>query len=482
MQTNSIPDITSSILKKAKRTISVPFALRLREQEQPLYCDKVIRVIPGKRLVAFGHWNNKPIVAKLFFERGKAKMHSHRDVAGIEALIVENVPTPKLLFQGTDQKQHIHVLVFERIMDSCNLDALWHDKSDIEELTALMHAVTVELATQHVMGIVQHDLHLKNFLVTSKTIYTLDGDSVEHFNRTLSKKESLEHLGLFFSQLGVGAEELKQQLFDTYVKSRGWIVRPADTELLQQTIKKYSTQRWLQYQKKIMRNCTAFDRIEKFTTLVMCDREYETENFIKFMRNPDVYFAQSNSQILKDGRSSTVAKIKIDNRTLVVKRYNVKSVWHWLRRCTRRTRATEGWRISHLLRLMGIPTAKPIAFIEKRFFGLRNKSYLVMEYIDGKHCGEYFTKHCNDEDKISKVAKRILAIFNQLAQLRMTHGDLKMTNIIISHDRPVLIDLDGVREHRNVFSFKRTFNKELQRFMKNWDNFPSVKNIFQKLM
>src|SRR5688500_18157943 len=138
MQTNSFPEITRKALKKAARNIPVPFTLTLREHEAPLYCEKAIRVIPGKRLVAFGTWDHKPVVAKLFFEWKNAEKQLKRDLAGIEILTHANVPTPTCYFRGTDKTKTIHVLIFERIMDSCSLDTLWQEKTDPDELKAVL--------------------------------------------------------------------------------------------------------------------------------------------------------------------------------------------------------------------------------------------------------------------------------------------------------------------------------------------------------
>jgi tRNA A-37 threonylcarbamoyl transferase component Bud32 len=482
MQTNSFPICSWKSLKKADRTVSVPFELQLRDQEHFVLCEKVIRLLPRKRLVAFGKWNDIPVVAKLFFERGKAKKHLQRDAEGIEALATLNIPTPKLLFKGVDKTKRIHVLLFERIMDSCNLDLLWQEKSDAEELTPLMRATIIELATQHVLGVVQNDLHLKNFLVSSKTIYTLDGGSIAQFHKPLSKKESLDHLGLFFAQLGVGTETLQQELFDLYAQSRGWIVRPLDREYLQQAINKWIRSRWERYQQKIMRNCSAFSRIEKWNALIMYDREYLSASFKKMLDNPDVLFTKSDTEILKSGRSATVAKVILDGRSYVIKRYNMKSVWHWFRRCLRPSRASASWRLAQFLRHAGIATAKPAAFIEKKFLGLRNKSYFIMEYIEGDDLGKFFSRYQANNPRYLQVAKRTMALIHQLFQVRMTHGDLKMTNILIHHDKPMIIDLDGMVSHKSISALRHAFKKEMQRFMKNWDSYPSVKEMFKELI
>ena len=165
MQNDTRQEITWHKLIHANRMIPVPFQLTLAEQDYPVYCDEVVRIIPGKRLVAFGTWDDKPIVAKLFFEPANAKRHAIRELLGIEALVTAHIPTPKLLYRGTVQKKRVQVLIFEKILNARTLDEIWQEKTSPQELALLMYAVTIELATQHVLGIVQRDLHLKNLLL-----------------------------------------------------------------------------------------------------------------------------------------------------------------------------------------------------------------------------------------------------------------------------------------------------------------------------
>src|SRR5205085_2272884 len=123
---------------------------------------------------------------------------------------------------------------------------------------SILHAMTIELATQHVIGVLQNDLHLKNYLVSGRKIYTLDSASMEFDDKPLNKKVSLTNLALFFAQLGVGTDELRQKLFHVYTKSRGWIIKEADVDHLMQSLKNWNQLRKQRYEKKIFRNCTTF--------------------------------------------------------------------------------------------------------------------------------------------------------------------------------------------------------------------------------
>lgn len=477
--TNAIQEITWNNLKRANRATLSPFQLVLRDSKEILFCNEIVRVIPGKRLVAFGTWDKKEVVAKLFYEPRHAARHAKREWEGIDALRVSGVQTPILYHEDMSQDKRVHVLIFERIMGE-NLESLWEKKNNLEEISPLMHTVTVELATHHVLGILQHDLHFKNFIVRKKKIYTIDGGDVELFNTPLSKKTSLDNLALYFSQMGIGTEKLQESLFQIYAKSRGWLVKKHDLAFLKAALQKWTNKRVEQYNKKIMRNCSAFTRQDTLGRLTIYDRDHESAEFLACLKNLDIMMASPAATLLKAGNSSTVVKINIAGEPFIIKRYNIKGFSHGLRRAIRETRAARGWRLGLRLRLLGVPTAKPLAFVEKRFLGLRSKSYLIMEYIEGEHSGEYFAGSMRDTEAAASTANKIVSLIENLAELRMTHGDLKMTNILFKKDEPVLIDLDGMSEHQTALGFKMTFHKEIKRFMRNWRDRPTVYALFEQ--
>jgi tRNA A-37 threonylcarbamoyl transferase component Bud32 len=485
MQNNSeklLQDLSWNNLQQGNRETLSPFQMKIMDSDDLLICSDIIRVIPGKRVVAFGTWAGKAVVAKLFFESKKnALRHAKREMLGIQALLAAGALTPALYYHGMSQDKKIQVLLFEKIEHAKDLETIWQAHANAAEVENLMRNVTIELATQHVFGILQHDLHFKNFLVSAKKIYTIDGGDVEIFHEPLSKKISLDNLALFFSQLGVGCQDLQKYLFSVYAKSRGWLVKNSDMVFLRRSLNGWNKTRDRQYSKKIMRNCTAFSRSTKFTSVAVYDRDYESPAFLHYLNNPEAIFLAPNTELLKAGRSATVIKFTVDNRTLVVKRYNIKGIGHWLRRCMRSTRAATGWSLAHRLRLFGIATPKPIAFIEKRLFGLRGKSYLLMEYIDGVDVGSYFSTPVLDHDLSLSVAEKIVTVLESLRALRLTHGDLKMTNIFIAEQKPILIDLDGMQQHVNPFSFKRKFRQDVSRFMENWQSKPTIRALFASL-
>ena len=334
---------------------------------------------------------------------------------------------------------------------------MWKNKKSVNDVLPILQSVIVEIATQHVLGVLQHDLHLNNFLLTKKKIYTLDGAQIQRVPRLLPKEQSMDNLALFLSQLGVGLEECQEKLFRHYAKARGWLLKTSDVPTLFLLIKKWNALRARRYEKKIFRNCTDFASMKQWHQQGMVDRKYALPQFNQFIRDPESIFNDPASVILKAGRSSTVIKVMLDGKAFVIKRYNLKNAWHRLRRSLRTTRAAVSWRLAQKLQLFGVSCAKPVAFIENKFFGLRGKSYYVTEYISSEHLGNYFEQHQHDVEKVDAMAEQVARLLKNLAKLEMTHGDLKMTNILINkREEPVLIDLDGASEHASLSGLRKS--------------------------
>ncbi|HEX2549146.1 MAG TPA: hypothetical protein VHM20_04900, partial [Gammaproteobacteria bacterium] len=327
----TMQSITLKDLYRKERTTET-CVWSLKESDTPLYCDEVIRLLPGKRMVAFGSFGSKKVVIKFFYERGSAKKDAKRDADGILALMESNVPTPKLLYQGQEDKKRIYIILYERIMDADNLLHIWQNKSSIEELKPLLYSLVMEIATQHVLGLLQKDLHLKNYLVTEKCIYTLDGGQILKFDRPLDEERSLEYLCLLLAQFGVGMNAIQVELYQYYAQLRGWILKSYDVKKFKKILQQKKVERSENFQKKIFRNSSQFKHIEKMTKTITYDRSYTSSDFLHLLETPEKLFADPAAVVLKKGRSSTVVKVMVDGKSFVVKRYNMKNSWHRLRR------------------------------------------------------------------------------------------------------------------------------------------------------
>jgi tRNA A-37 threonylcarbamoyl transferase component Bud32 len=439
-----------------------------------LYANKVLRVLPKKRIVVAGHWQDKLVVAKLFLDSKQAKRHAEKDAVGISILQKNRIPTSIIYYQGLNADKSIHVLLLEKITDAKNLQEYLQDLSQPERLHCL-ERVIVELATQHVLGVLQKDLHFNNILLNDSMVFTLDGGQIKQYSYLLSKKISMENLALFLSQLGVGFDAEQLHLFQYYAKVRGWLLKPNDSDEMFFMIKQCNEKRWLNFEKKINRNCSGFHRIEKKGVSGVLNRKYSGNELLPYLSHPENLFHHPSAVILKSGRSSTIIKVVLDNKIFVVKRYNIKNIFHWLRRLFRETRAKKTWRLAQQLQFFGVATAKVAAYIEKRWLKFHGTSYVIMEHTDGMHLSDFCLQNNQASEKLTMVISKVVKLLKNLAKLNITHGDLKATNILLDQQlSPVLIDLDGATLHLSLDSMHAAWKKDMHRFLKNFKNHPEM--------
>ena len=173
---------------------------------------------------------------------------------------------------------------------------------------------------------------------------------------------------------------------------------------------------------------------------------------------------------LKLGNSSTVVRCVIENQPYIVKRYNIKSWTHRVRRWIKR-RARNAWQNGHWLDFVGIDTAKPVALLEQRWGWFAGVSYLVMPDV-----GERDLAHtlAIQPGRFDDLAPQTVSLLRKLKVAGLQHGDLKATNFMVSENRVLLIDYDALSEG--------SFESDRARFVKNWVEDNALSEAWQKLM
>lgn len=213
---------------------------------------------------------------------------------------------------------------------------------------------------------------------------------------------------------------------------------------------------------------------------ITCDSYYDTPAMEGLLANPDAVL-QPGSHLLKNDLKTTIAMTVIDGQRIIVKRYNIVSKRHALMRYLAQSRARVCWQAAHTLLQAGIGTPRPIAMIEKRLGMMRSTSYYIQEFVAGMSVDHYFEAEQKSASWLT-VATRIAALVSKLQHHKISHGDLKVTNILIFNQQPLLIDLDDTRQHIWRSQAKRAIKKDLQRFMDYWQDNPPVKELFRQVL
>ena len=451
-------------LRSAGREPPLPLELAIGSGQ--LKVEQWLRVLPGKRLVGRATLNNQSVLVKLFIATG-AERHWQREREGVEALIANKIPTPALIDGGSFETGGYYLLT-AFLDDASTLQQQWEmlpDQTPANPIAReLLSQALVTIASLHVAGLQQHDLHLGNFLRLDDQVYVIDGDAVESVSpgKPLPVKQIQANLKLFFAQLTPEWDAELESLLNSYLLH--YPVHGLNRDLLLRETIAYRQHRLDEFLDKTLRDCSLFavSRTPNRYTAVL---RSESAALASLLQDPDAAF--NGPPLLKDGGSSTVTRVRVGDRDLVIKRYNIKSVGHWLSRFWRPSRAWHSWLAAHRLQFYGIATPAPLAMVEQRFGPLRKGAWLITEYCPGPDLIEYLGvdgRHIPDE----RSAARLLRLFRQLMAVRISHGDFKGNNILWHADAPLLIDLDAMRAHTKESSWRVAWARDKARLLRNW--------------
>lgn len=212
--------------------------------------------------------------------------------------------------------------------------------------------------------------------------------------------------------------------------------------------------------------------------LYVLNPTYNSDAIQSLLLDPEQAFQNIKPEsFLKNGDTTTVIKLKIDDKEIVIKRYNRLGIWHGIRRGLRCSRAKRSWVYAWHLLSHQIPTPTPIAFVEKNH-GIFKTSYFLNDFLEGISARDFFDNKIDLDPSTLPIAHKISEIINKLLAQPFIHGDLKATNILLSKEQPYLIDLDGAKHSRFKFILNKVNQHELKRFLKNWLDQPLLFNFF----
>jgi serine/threonine protein kinase len=109
------------------------------------------------------------------------------------------------------------------------------------------------LAEQHDKGIIQKDANPGNFLLYQDTIYSLDGDHVQDFGSSISKKKGLRNLAVFCTKLSTICYLDPEVCYNEYARERNLAISKKDIEYFWSKIRLYTMQIRLRRILKILR-------------------------------------------------------------------------------------------------------------------------------------------------------------------------------------------------------------------------------------
>jgi tRNA A-37 threonylcarbamoyl transferase component Bud32 len=461
-------------------TPSVPFSISLPDGST-IVCEEVVRAMPGRRYVCRGKWGDHVVFIKLFSQDPRAAREWRNEQRGNVMLKEAAIPAPILLLRASLTQPAAHLLVYAALEQAESSRERWERENDDGRRQLLEELVDL-LASHHAAGIRQQDLHMRNFLYSDSVLYTLDAADIEINTNALSKQASLDNLAALFALLKPEYDQWVEGLYARYCQHRGWPASPTDETGLLTEIQRQRRYKQNKFLTKIFRNCTAFVAKQSWRRVYVYDRNEDNALFRKLVSNPDKLPETAERAVIKAGNTCTVTSIRLGQRKLVSKRYNIKNIWHGLGRALRPTRASQSWRNAHRLLMHGITTARPLALIENRFGPLRGTAWFIMQDVEGPSAHVFFRDPAVNRAEQLSIAEQFAEVLTIMCREQISHGDMKATNFVISHGQLVVLDLDALRQHRDKPGFERAFRRDLRRFFQNWRELPEVAELFREIL
>lgn len=433
----------------------------LDESITPLEFQSVARILPGRRLSGIVQdLVGDQYFAKVFFGKG-ARRYWQRELSGAASLARAGLTTPALVNQGALADDQGFVVLYAALDAAVAPDA--RDQQAVAQ-------VVRSLAQLHERQLIQTDPHLDNFLLSADKLYVVDADGVRPARRL---QQQLDNLAAFFAQRAPVCDGQIDQLWSVYLEQRdAYVARMANLDMIRQLTHKQRKVRVRRYLQKTQRNCTEFVRKKSWDREFLCQRSHWPE-LQRLMWFPQEYFGEGTP--LKLGNSATVVRIVVAGTPYIVKRYNIKSVSHRVRRWFKR-RARHAWMNGHQLDFLQIPTAKPVALLELKWGWFVGVSYLIMPDVGHTHLVDVLRQQ---PESFNALAPQVVSILAGLQAAGLVHGDLKGTNLMVADEQVWLIDYDGLASGQNKPTDQ---NRDVTRFLANFGEQPQQLERWQNLI
>ncbi len=463
------------------KALEYPFVLALQGAGGGVVCHSPLRVLPGRRLVCHAEWVGRAVIAKLFVHLGKAARDCARETRGLKDLAARGIPAPELLYSGPLADALGYVVLTRAIDAAETVSAVWQRAEHDAVRRHLLKQVMRVCARLHNAGLLHDDPHPDNFLCVDGRVYVLDGAGLRAPG-TLSARQALPNLAQLCACLPPNTEAQIAACFGHYMNARqppsqardpAWWVS-AMRRARHRNIERHAG-------RKALRAATAFrvSRVPgRFTVLA---RSHATPELDALLQCPEAAFGATDAHVLKQGRSATVMHLTMGGHQFVLKRYCDKDRWRAVRRALRPSRARRAWVNAHRLLGHGIASPEPVALIEERRGLFERVTWLCTAYMPGRSAREYFLDPAVSWDQKRASAARVCALIAALKQARIYHGDLKASNILITVEGPVLIDLDAMRAVTTC-RLDTLHARDRARWLANWRDHPALLQLFTEVL
>jgi tRNA A-37 threonylcarbamoyl transferase component Bud32 len=314
----------------------------------------------------------------------------------------------------------------------------------------------------HESGLFQTDLHAGNFLIDKSgggTLHLIDLHRAR-IRKSLSRRQRIWNIAQLFYSLNSVLDQRDKGIFLEAYGEGGEVFSSLQTPsmVIERVVDGIRRRHQRSRAKRCLRESTLFTSDRWKAYRLYRSRDVLKETLVEMIDAHRETVKTQPSRLLKNSPKTVVSVVEVGNKSglrACVKHYRYPTAWGKIKDCFRYSRGKISWVAANELLRRGISQLKPLAYIEKRRFGLLKESFFITESPhDYLEMDRYLIKSFgNGQSRDSIPPKRAFIqefarCIGRLHRSEIFHGDLKTCNIL-TRERSgqwdfSFIDLDAV--------------------------------------
>jgi len=198
------------------------------------------------------------------------------------------------------------------------------------------------------------------------------------------------------------------------------------------------------------------------------------EGLSEVIANPDEFMLKGEEVKFEAGNH--VVGLDLPKHSIFIKKFQIKGLFHYLRKFFSPTRAITAWKAIHWLNAAGIKTINPIGVIETYDSFTTTKSYLITL----KQSGERLDQMKITENLENLIPSKMRAFIKRLTWISFNHGDAKGSNFFLDKNSLIVSDLDASYKRYFQFTLTNKLAKDKKRILRSFEGYPKVKESLSR--
>ena len=339
----------------------------------------------------------------------------------------------------------------------------------------------------HNSGINHRDYYLCHFHVdkdmdVKKSIYLIDLHRAQLRSFVPKRWASKDIGGLIHSAMGFDLSEKDFYRFmRTYLKCSTKEFFQAHSRFLKNT----RNRAFRMFMKPILKDINIQDlKKENSSSSYITGKEegrrwiakkpFFNEGLSEVIANPDEFMLKGEE--IKFEAGNHVVGLDLPKHSIFIKKFQVKGLFHYLRKFFSPTRAITAWKAIHWLNAAGIKTINPIGVIETYDSFTTTESYLITL----KQSGERLDQMKITENLENLIPSKMRAFIKRLTWISFNHGDAKGSNFFLDKNSLIVSDLDASYKRYFQFTLTNKLAKDKKRILRSFEGYPKVKESLSR--